>query len=89
MAAAPCDDGMYTARCSVNVIAHKHLKLDPSKIDRAKRFLGARTEQETIERALDHLLADADITKVLAAVRGVGGIDDVYGARRKTRARRA
>ena len=79
---------MYTARCSVNMTTHKHLKLDQSKIDRAKRFLGARTEQETIERALDHLLADADITKVLAGMRGVGGIDDAYGTRPKARARR-
>ncbi len=68
---------------------HKHLKLDQSKIDRAKRFLGARTEQETIDRALDHLLADAEITRVLEAVGGVGGVVDVYGARRKPPRRRA
>jgi hypothetical protein len=67
---------------------HKHLKLDQAKIDRAKRHLGARTEQETIERALDHLLADADIVEVLASVRGVGGVEDAYGIRRTPRARR-
>ena len=71
------------------MLTHKHLKLDQAKIDRAKRYLGARTEQETIDRALDHLLADADITKVLAGVRGVGGVEDVYWARPKARARRA
>lgn len=72
----------------VDMASLKRLKLDQSKIDRARRFLGARTEQETIERALDHLLADADITRVLAGMRGVGGVGDVYGTRRRTRARR-
>ncbi|MFO0683642.1 MAG: hypothetical protein U0234_16405 [Sandaracinus sp.] len=67
---------------------HKHLELDQSKIDRAKRFLGARTEQETIDRALDHLLADAEITAVLERLRGVGGVVDAYGTRPKRATRR-
>lgn len=80
---------MYTARSFVNMTAHKHLKLDQSKIDRAKKFLGARTERETIDRALDHLLADMEITKILESVGGVGGVVDVFGARRKARRHRA
>ncbi len=34
-------------------IKDKHLKLDQKKIDRARRLLGARTETETIDKALD------------------------------------
>jgi hypothetical protein len=59
-------------------VRHKHLKLDQDKIDRARRALGTRTEQETIERALDAVLAEARIVRAHARVRSVGGIDDVY-----------
>ena len=30
---------------------HKHLRLDQSKLDRARRLAGFRTEQETLRRA--------------------------------------
>jgi hypothetical protein len=33
--------------------SHKHFQLDALKIKRAQKALGARTETETIERALD------------------------------------
>jgi len=33
--------------------AHKHFQLDAAKLKRAKKVLGARTDTETVERALD------------------------------------
>lgn len=33
--------------------SHKHFQLDPAKIKRAQKVLRAKTETETIERALD------------------------------------
>jgi len=63
----------------VNIaIRHKHLKLDQRKIDRARRMLGARTEQETIDRALDTVRAEARIVRVLRRVGGIGGFEDVF-----------
>lgn len=56
------------------MIRHKHLKLDQSKIDRAKRLLGAKTEQETIDRALDLVLAEVPILRVHKRVKNVGGV---------------
>jgi hypothetical protein len=71
---------MFTIYTSVNMaIRHKHLKLDQGKIDRAKRLFGVKTEQETIEIALDLALAEEPLLKVHRSVRGVGGITDVYG----------
>jgi hypothetical protein len=55
---------------------HKHLKLDQSKIDRAKKLLGAKAEQETIERALDLVLGEESILKVHRRVKAVGGFED-------------
>jgi len=37
---------------------HKHFQLDAVKIKRAQRVLGAETETEAIERALDFTIAE-------------------------------
>ena len=39
-------------------IAHKHFRLDTAKIRRAQRVLRTGTETETIERALDEVIAE-------------------------------
>ena len=64
--------------------SHKHFQLNPAKIKRAQRALQARTETETIERALD--LAIAEHQKNRLALQGTerflkSGIEikDVYG----------
>ena len=59
-------------------VKHKHLKLEQRKIDQARRMLGARTEQETVERALDMVLAEARIIRVLRQGKGIGGFEDVF-----------
>ena len=69
---------MFTLGSSVNMTRHKHLKLDQSKIDRAKKLLGAKTEQETIERALDLVLAEEALLKVHRRLKGVGGFESVF-----------
>jgi hypothetical protein len=59
-------------------IRDKHLKLDQRKLDQARRILGARTEQETLDRALDMVLAEARIVRVLRRAGGIGGFEDVF-----------
>ncbi len=63
---------------------HKHLILDEAKIQRAKKLLGARSETEVIERALDELIEDrqreARLQKAhLRFLRSGAQIKDVYG----------
>jgi hypothetical protein len=71
---------MFTVSLSVNMaIRHKHLKLDQSKLDRARRLLGAATEQQTVDTALDLVLAEASILAAHRRVRAVGGFVDVFG----------
>jgi hypothetical protein len=60
-------------------VRHKHLKLEQTKLTRAKRLLGAKTEQETVERALDVLLGEEQVLKALRKSRAVGGLVDVFG----------
>ena len=70
---------MFITCYSVNMaIRHKHLKLDQRKIDQARRMLGTRTEQETVERALDMVLAEARIVRVLRRGGAIGGFEDVF-----------
>lgn len=59
-------------------LRHKHLKLDQQKLDRARRLLGVRTEQEAVDRALDVLVAEEEILKALRKAKGVGGVHDVF-----------
>jgi hypothetical protein len=65
---------------------HKHYRLSGAKIKLAQRLLGARTETETIERALDEVIADRERRRVVERaqdrfLRSGIPIQDVYGKR--------
>lgn len=60
------------------IIRHKHLRLDQRKLDRARRVLRARTDTETLERALDFILAEERTRQVLRSVGGKGRIRRVF-----------
>jgi len=76
------DVAMFTEHTSMNMaIRHKHLKLDQTKIDTARRLLGLSTEQETVETALDLVIAEEPILRAHRKVKGVGGVVDLFGAR--------
>ena len=59
--------------------ARKQFILPVAKIRKAKAILSARTETEAVERALDLVIADAEIRKTLLAMKGSCDIEDVYG----------
>jgi hypothetical protein len=63
---------------------HKHLQLDAVKIKRAQKILKARTETETIERALDFAIDEHERNRLAAEanedfVKSGIEIKDVYG----------
>lgn len=57
----------------------KQFYLPISKIKKAKAILSAKTDAEAVERALDLVIADEEIRKVLLSVKGSCNIEDVYG----------
>jgi hypothetical protein len=65
--------------------AHKHFRLDPVKIKRARRVLRARTETEAIDRALDLVISEHESNRLAAQANerfvtsGIN-IKDVYGS---------
>jgi hypothetical protein len=63
---------------AVIALRHKHVQLDQRKLDRARRVLGARTETETLDRALDLVVTEADIDRALRAARGKGKLRRVF-----------
>jgi hypothetical protein len=74
------DEAMYMEyRFMYMAIKHKHLRLDQSKIDRARRVLQVRTEQEAIERALELVIAEEPILRAHQKLRGTGGFADLLG----------
>lgn len=72
---------MHTVR---RATTHKHFKLDSGKIRRAQKVLRAKTETETIERALDAVLAEHERNQLVAKANelffasGIA-IKDVFG----------
>jgi hypothetical protein len=44
---------------------HKHFRLSGDKIRRAQRLLGASTQTEAIERALDELIAEHERRRIV------------------------
>ena len=65
-------------RMATTVLRHKHVQLDQRKLDRARRVLGARTETETLDRALDLVVAEAAIDRALRAARGKAKLRRVF-----------
>jgi len=64
---------------------HKNFRLDPAQIARARKVLGAATETETIVRALDQVITEAERDRITAAanrrfLRSGMVIDDVFGS---------
>ena len=59
-------------------LRHKHVQLDQRKLDRARRLLRARTETETLDRALDIVVTEAGIDRALRSARGKGKIRRVF-----------
>ena len=63
---------------TVIAVRHKHVQLDQRKLDRARRILGTRTETETLDRALDLVVTEADIDRALRAARGKSKLRRVF-----------
>ena len=51
-------------------LKHKHLKLDQKKIDFAKRYFGADSEQEAIDRALSLLMEERQLLAGMKPLKG-------------------
>lgn len=53
------------------LLTNKHLRLDQSKINAAKRYFRVESEQEAIDRALSLILSEEKIVQKLRRLKGV------------------
>ena len=56
------------------VRTRKNLRLDQEKLNRARRLLQARTETETVDRALDLVIFRQEAIQGLRRLAGRGGV---------------
>ena len=56
----------------------KQFILDPAKIEAVKKITESKTDTEAINKALDMVIANSKIEKMLVSIRGKGNIKDVY-----------
>jgi Arc/MetJ family transcription regulator len=66
----------------------KNMDMDATKLARAQRALGAASETETVDRALDFVLFQAEEFDALDRLTALGGLEDVFGARQRPAPRR-
>ena len=61
------------------VKVRKQFLLEPGKIERVKRITHAVNDTDAINKALDMVIANAEIHKTLMSVKGKCKIKDVFG----------
>lgn len=57
----------------------KQFILDISKIKAVKKITKAKTDTEAINKALDNVIANTKIERMLMSIKGKGNIKDIYG----------
>jgi hypothetical protein len=58
----------------------KNMDMDATKLAAAKRVLGAGSDTETVDRALDYVLFQSSVESALDALAAAGGLDDPFEA---------
>lgn len=56
----------------------KNLHIDQRKLDAARKVLGAKTETETVDAALDAIAFREEISRGIRRLRRSGGLRDIY-----------
>ena len=67
-------------------VARKNMDMDVTKLDIARRILGARTDTEAVDRALDYVINENRELAALDRLYELGGLADVYGNAKPARA---
>lgn len=60
-------------------VRHKHLRLNQGKLERVKSILASPTETEALESAMDLVLTEAEILKILRRIKGKGRVKRLFG----------
>jgi hypothetical protein len=69
-------------RVAEPAIARKNMDMDVEKLELARQALGARTDTEAVDRALDYVLFQAEVFTALDRLADLGGLSDPYARSR-------
>ena len=58
----------------------KNMDMDAAKLAKVQELLGARSETEAVDLALDYVLFQGEVMGALDRLTALGGLDDVFGA---------
>jgi hypothetical protein len=75
-------------RTTVAARTRKNMDMDAEKLAKAQAVLGARSETETIDRALDYVLFQGAVFSALDRLVALGGLDDPFATVKPARVRR-
>lgn len=66
----------------------KNMDMDAGKLAKAQDILGARSETETVDMALDYVLFQGAVVNALDRLAALGGLDDPFATAPASRPRR-
>jgi hypothetical protein len=55
----------------------KSMDMDAAKLEEARRILGARTDTDAVNQALDYVIFQGEVFGALDALASLGGVDDL------------
>ena len=56
----------------------KNLNIDQKKLNQVRSLLGARTETEAVDQALDLVLLRQEVVRGIRRIAGSGGVENVF-----------
>ncbi len=59
-------------------VRRKNVNIDQAKLDRVVTLLGARSETEAIDQALDLLLFREELLEGVSRISGTGGVENYF-----------
>jgi hypothetical protein len=59
-------------------VRHKHIRIDQTKLDKARKILAAATETEALDRALTLVVSEAEVDAVLREVSRKGKLKKLF-----------
>ncbi|HEY5441157.1 MAG TPA: hypothetical protein VIJ90_07760 [Gemmatimonadaceae bacterium] len=66
------------SHASEPAFARKNMDIDVRKLAAARKFLGASSDTETVDLALDDIVFHGEVSSALDRLAALGGLDDIY-----------
>jgi hypothetical protein len=76
-------------RVSEPALARKNMDMDVAKLEIVREMLDARTDTETVDRALDYVIFQGEVLGALEDLYALGGLEEAFPRPKAKAPRRA